>query len=172
MIQLNSYGDLAILKKIDNDSSKHVYYLCMCKCGRLVSKRLDKLKSAKINSCEECRTINESRSVISAINRIYNEYKKSANRRNLAFDIKIEDFILMINSFCNYCNSAPSNKIQTKYGYFYYCGIDRINNSIGYKIDNCKPACKQCNFSKHTLNKEEFINWAKQVVKHNERESK
>lgn len=172
MIQLNSYGDLSILKKLDNDSNKHVYYLCMCKCGNLVSKRLDKLKSAKINLCEECKAINESRSVISAINRIYNEYRKSAARRNLAFDIKIEDFILMINSFCHYCGSPPSNKIQTKSGYFYYCGIDRLNNLIGYVIDNCRASCKQCNFSKYTLTKEDFVNWARQVVKHNEKEIK
>jgi len=35
-------------------------------------------------------------------------------------------------------------------------GIDRKNNDIGYKLDNCVSCCSACNFMKHKLSLEVF----------------
>lgn len=44
-------------------------------------------------------------------------------------------------------------------GAYFYNGVDRINNSIGYVIENCVPCCRQCNRSKDILNQKEFYEW-------------
>jgi hypothetical protein len=54
-------------------------------------------------------------------------------------------------------------KSPIDYDEFRYNGIDRIENTKGYSIDNCAPCCKICNNSKSTLSKEEWFYWIKQV---------
>jgi len=54
---------------------------------------------------------------------------------------------------------------------FYCCrkldimGIDRINNNIGYHLNNCVPSCKFCNSAKRTMTIEKFINWIENIGK-------
>jgi 5-methylcytosine-specific restriction endonuclease McrA len=42
-------------------------------------------------------------------------------------------------------------------------GIDRVNNSIGYTSANSVACCGVCNTSKSDMEKDEFIDWIKQV---------
>jgi hypothetical protein len=49
---------------------------------------------------------------------------------------------------CSYCKSP----IKT-------IGIDRIDNSQGYSIENCVPCCMVCNRAKGILSLEDFKNW-------------
>lgn len=55
---------------------------------------------------------------------------------------------------CEYCG----NKIET-------IGIDRIDNTKGYALDNCNPCCSICNRTKGQLSLEEFRNWSKTLFK-------
>ena len=36
-------------------------------------------------------------------------------------------------------------------------GFDRVNSKIGYTVENCVPACRECNVMKFTMTLEEFI---------------
>ncbi len=36
-------------------------------------------------------------------------------------------------------------------------GIDRVDNSVGYEVDNCVPCCGVCNRMKRDLTKDQFI---------------
>jgi len=38
----------------------------------------------------------------------------------------------------------------------YYNGIDRIDNTKDYTLDNCVPCCKNCNYAKRTLTQHDF----------------
>lgn len=35
-------------------------------------------------------------------------------------------------------------------------GIDRVDSSKGYTLDNCVPCCSKCNYAKHEMSVEEF----------------
>lgn len=59
----------------------------------------------------------------------------------------------------------------------YYCGfidleircngIDRLDNTKCYIPSNCVSCCKYCNYAKHTLNHDTFINLCKSIaIKH------
>lgn len=48
-----------------------------------------------------------------------------------------------------------------------YNGIDRLDNSKGYTIDNSVACCSKCNIAKGTDTKEEYIARCKAVSNHN-----
>lgn len=88
------------------------------------------------------------------LNGQFHEYKKSAKKRNLSFNITELDCIPYFNTLCYYCN----NQIKG-------IGIDRIDNNIGYELENLVPCCYQCNIMKHTSSQENFINHIKLILK-------
>lgn len=99
---------------------------------------------------------------------VYLSYMRGAKRRNKDWDIAEQDFINMTQAACYYCGIPPSNKHSTKgmNGEFVYNGIDRVDNSKGYSINNCVPCCKMCNRAKVTYSESEFLNWAHRVASH------
>ena len=77
---------------------------------------------------------------------VYRNYKNNARFKKRDFAISIVDFEkLFWNKECIYCG----NKITT-------AGIDRIDSSVGYTINNCVPCCYRCNVAKNNMNIEEF----------------
>lgn len=69
----------------------------------------------------------------------YIQAKSESNRRNKReFTITEEQYLeLMQNSKCTYCN----HDLEGYHG----SGLDRIDNSIDYHINNVIPCCKVCN---------------------------
>jgi hypothetical protein len=52
----------------------------------------------------------------------------------------MENYELLINKSCYYC----SNKLGTKT--IYGAGLDRLNNDLGYELNNVVPCCTFCNY--------------------------
>lgn len=77
----------------------------------------------------------------------YRHYRSGAKKRNLEFSITLALFSELVNGSCFYCG-------ETK-----FLGVDRLDNSMGYKIDNIVSCCKTCNFAKNTLPLSEFMAW-------------
>jgi len=84
----------------------------------------------------------------------YDYYKRAAKKRDLDFQISLEEFKNLIFKPCHYCGKEPS---PTN-------GIDRYINTTGYLIDNCVPCCIQCNRAKNKWNGDEFILMCKKIV--------
>jgi hypothetical protein len=85
----------------------------------------------------------------------YNHYIKGAIKRNLAFELTFEQFSDLILKECYYCN----HKINTEVN-----GIDRVNNSLGYTLENCVPCCEVCNRMKFIYDPEYFIEKCKFIA--------
>jgi len=66
----------------------------------------------------------------------YKEYVTNAFDRNYCMELSFEDFLLLVQKPCHYCDHY--NEIEVN-------GIDRVNNSIGYTKENCVPCCSVCN---------------------------
>lgn len=53
-------------------------------------------------------------------------------------------------------------------------GIDRIDSSKGYTIDNCALCCRQCNYLKNNMSQDDFADWILSIhlwaIKHKEEE--
>lgn len=168
------------------DKSKCARWLCRCDCGkevikfgtRLRSKR-DPVKSCGCISTENAKLIQPlaARSRIktaghAALASILSNYKTSAARRGLKFDLNFIVFSQLISSPCYYCNQEPGCKIvddcprDVSIGKKLYHGLDRVNNLLGYTPENVVPCCKVCNFAKGTMSVDEFYAWVLRVYKH------
>jgi len=65
--------------------------------------------------------------------------KWQANKRKLLWTITYDEYIVLIDSKCYYCNQT-----LPKAG----CGLDRIDNLRGYELDNVIPCCSTCNMAR------------------------
>lgn len=104
--------------------------------------------------------------------RLYKDYKTGAKRRNLEFDLSFNKFLDIVSKPCTYCGQEPivhdselryMQKFAEKWE---HNGIDRVDSSKGYTLDNCVPCCSKCNYAKHDLSFDDFKNWIKNVYKH------
>lgn len=84
----------------------------------------------------------------------YRSYMKSANARGKAFELTQEDFDRITANNCSYCGS--SSRI----------GIDRIDNSEGYTIENATPCCANCNRMKFTHSRIDFLIHVRKIYNH------
>jgi hypothetical protein len=78
--------------------------------------------------------------------RHYQEYKRTSQRRSHPFDLTFEDFMRFWRNPCHYCGGA----IPT-------IGLDRVDNDVGYQIDNVVSCCEACNKMKHLDTYEGFL---------------
>jgi len=83
----------------------------------------------------------------------YTNYKnRRKENRNIEFDKHV--FLEITDNACYLCGKVPTNTHKN--------GIDRFDNEIGYKVENCRPCCGDCNHMKRTMQYTDFIN---QLVK-------
>lgn len=91
----------------------------------------------------------------------YNIYKKGAKKRNLDFKITRDEFELVTSQRCYYCGEY-SNKYFDKE----YSGLDRVDSSKGYSMDNIVPCCEMCNRMKLDYNLSDWLLKMHKILKH------
>jgi hypothetical protein len=80
-------------------------------------------------------------------------YKNSARCSGRLFELTFEEFMSFWNQPCFYCGQP----IPT-------IGLDRIDGSRGYSIDNIVSCCFVCNRGRNTMKQEEFIQYLDNLV--------
>jgi len=96
----------------------------------------------------------------------YNSYKREALVRHIEWDITKDEFRVLTMQNCHYCNKKPSQTRNVKNnmnGNYIYSGLDRVDNNTGYILDNIVPCCKECNFAKRAMTKDDFIAMVKRI---------
>lgn len=140
---------------------------CKCDCGNECVRVQRALLQGGLSSCGCARTdIQQKRRNYGcgSFNGLRTAYRIGARNRNLIFELSDDEFRTLTSGDCFYCGIAPSQIITNgKCKPYVYNGIDRINNSLGYKIENCRSCCGQCNTAKNTLTETEFYQWARRV---------
>ena len=87
------------------------------------------------------------------LNGQFHEYKKSAKKRGIQFELTQTECEPFFNSSCYFCNDSYDG-----------LGMDRLNNTIGYKLNNIVPCCYRCNIMKHTSTEDEFIKQIEKIL--------
>ena len=82
--------------------------------------------------------------------------RSSIEKRNKELCLTKEQYFELIQKHCSYCNYYNEEEIN---------GIDRVDNSKGYILENCIPCCKHCNRMKHILHPVFFIKKALLITK-------
>jgi len=148
----SKFGSLTIVEFYEKDRKSHYFWRCVCDCGKWKIIREDSLTSGKTISCGCSR---KQREEVRLIRRVLVNYKKSAKKRDILFELAECDFRDLIFNPCEYCGSPPENKMSGFVGK--YQGIDRIDSSLGYFWDNVVPCCGKCNAQKNN-NDSTFLN--------------
>lgn len=152
----DKYGVFTIIseRQIINNRG---YYNCKCsRCNNITSIRSDRLNNSP-KACKHCinsllKEISDTKYLkLRKYKRIYHSYRSNALNRNLLFELTLENVIKLIDDKCFYCHDKNSK------------GIDRIDNSKNYNLNNVISCCKQCNFMKNDSTKEEFLNKIKEI---------
>lgn len=163
------YGKLVVLGIDGKDKHGSNMYVCQCDCGNITHVRGNGLTSGNTRSCgclsKDARKKFKLPDNGGVINHIILQYKRHARDRNIEWNLTFDEVKKIIQEPCFYCGAEKSNHAVTKNckeGYDYN-GIDRVDSSKGYYIDNVVPCCKTCNYAKRDMSKEDFINWANRI---------
>lgn len=169
------YGLWTVLSFVGRQGSSNVY-LCRCECGKEKTRPARYLLAGRHKSCgctraAALRESSKKRHVSDrdAFKRMFLwRYKDGARARNLSWDISDEHALALARSDCHYCGAKPSfKKGDRTSGYGEEInGIDRVDNSKGYSLENCRPACVDCNHSKSSNSLEHFLDHAKRIAMH------
>ena len=95
-----------------------------------------------------------------SLNGRYSACKYTAKRKGVAFCLTKMQFEQLTSRTCYYCDNFSTGHE--------YCGIDRINNDVGYIMDNCVSCCFRCNDIKSNyslIELKECLEILKEIIK-------
>ena len=88
----------------------------------------------------------------------YRNHNKRECRAGQVFDLTKEQFDALTAQLCTYCNSYSPGK--------QFCGVDRVDDMVGYTPDNCVPCCGVCNFMKSNMSRADFLAHITRIYTH------
>ena len=150
-------------------------YLAKCECGREIEITGRHISSNLGQSCGCLKHKSSSTRVYgknATIAYCYRSHKSSANRGIRKFQpLSYNDWFSIVFLPCHYCGqidirnkyTAPSlykklvHKTRIEESEIKINGVDRIDSSKGYELDNCVPCCSKCNIMKLDYTTNEFL---------------
>jgi hypothetical protein len=165
------FGKLVVIDHFEIESGNgRKGAICKCDCGKVFHvNSASKLKSSGPRSCGCAKRKMPRRTKFgeSLRKRVITQYRFNAKNRGLSFELTESEIINLFKQRCHYCGIQPSKTITRDglYGEFTYNGIDRLNNDIGYTVDNCVTCCSKCNYIKGKMSDIELTDWIRRVHK-------
>ena len=139
------------------DEDKNIVGKICCLCKRMLSidnfYKNSRTADGYHGTCKYC-------SVHSFTGR-YNTYKRGARSRGLDFLLSQDEFDLITQKPCYYCGEYEKRYFDEPYS-----GIDRVDSSKGYDIENVLPCCETCNRMKLDYNTSFWLNKMQKIIKH------
>jgi len=172
----NRYGRLVVISQVEGRKYNQLIWLCQCDCGNTKEITGNSLRRGHTQSCgcfqkeQKVKKLGLGGSEY-GLNRYYRAIKRGAESRGYSFNLTKEQVKILSAKNCFYCGCPPSNGTWTSNHRkhrepFIYNGIDRIDNSIGYEINNVVTSCKKCNYAKNKFSVYEFKDWITRVYNH------
>jgi hypothetical protein len=129
-----------------------------CDCGKKKEIRIDNFGKHKSCGCYEGQRLNKPKGE-AAFTSLFCNYKANAKKRNLSFNLTKDEFRKLTKGNCHYCGDKPKHlyKKQKCNGAYKGNGVDRLNNKLGYTINNCVSCCYKCNWMKSDLTPKKFL---------------
>ena len=169
----NRYGRVTVIGRGHKASGQRAMRLCRCDCGKEFVTRGSSLRKGDTQSCG-CVAVEKLRAAVvlpegvAAMNQMIRRLKANASERGIEWHLTDEQALAITQQSCHYCGGDFSNTSShpEMNGTFAYNGIDRVDNSKGYTIDNVVPCCKHCNIAKRDRSVGEFLNWVRRVYQY------
>lgn len=164
------FGRLVVKEECALKQSGHRRFVCTCDCGKETTVNLNNLRRFRTKSCR-CEQGNGHKMPPGdgAFNHLYLIYQRNAEVRSLPFALSKKEFRSLTSGNCAYCGTPPSARHVTtrSNGGYVHNGVDRVDNSKGYTLDNTVSCCQICNKIKGSCDvqtfKETLKDWVKQA---------
>lgn len=173
------FNRLTIIKILNFRKEKRsTFVLCKCECGTQKELSYQLVKSNKTKSCGCLRAETSKKHLTGqtwsrkekgsgGLNRVFMTIKNNAKQRNLSFTLTKAEVKFYTSKNCSYCDKSPKTLATTspkamtieglKHSEYLYNGLDRVNNNLGYELNNIVACCGLCNWMKKDLSKKDFI---------------
>jgi len=174
------FGRLTVLRVAGRKSG--LVWECRCECGVIKAVRANSLLSGGTVSCgcyqrERARELHKGKPLpgrapddLYAWRDLFRSYRRTAERRGLAWELGESEAIELFQGACHYCGAPPSqiagHRRRVNPSPVLYNGIDRRESAHGYIPDNVVPCCGRCNAAKSASSYHEFIDWVARVYRH------
>jgi hypothetical protein len=159
------FGRLTVIGRVSGvGETKKILWRCRCECGTELDVNGDNLKSKNSKGCGNHRGYSVG---LSMQNVTFYSYKRNAQTRGIDFNITKDKFAEITSKNCFYCGLPPQLTPARKHYKkgLPHNGLDRLDNSGGYNLENVVPCCKTCNYAKHTLSYGDFMSWIFRMIK-------
>lgn len=168
------FGRLSVIKRTTerNNHGKQLI-LCQCDCGKSRKICISELRQTQNPTCGDklCKfgpngTMWNGHKEISQT--MFQRIKNGADRRNINFEITIEDMYdrwVFQKGICSL--SGEKLTYYENSAYNYNASLDRIDSKKGYTKDNIQWIHKDINKMKMDLEQEKLINWCKKIASYN-----
>lgn len=162
-IQNMTFNRLTAIKPVGKNKFGSYIWLFQCSCGKQKEMIGSPVIQGAVRSCgcylSDIKRISakimgskmNKGFEVSAIHSKYSGYKHGAIKRNLVFELTLDNFKKLIKGNCFYCDSEPKLTRSNGRNEVTMNGIDRIDNSKGYILNNCVSCCKICNSNKSSV---------------------
>lgn len=167
------FGSLIATGEWSKDTNNRTIWKCLCDCGTTTKVDIANLMNGTTKSCGCLRKYSGVATRfqalpygVAAFHSVLKNYKEGSQRRNYTWELTDEECRKLFCGNCIYCGSPPMNVRNSRTTPYVYSGIDRVDNTKGYTMDNCVSCCKTCNRAKDTMTVEEFTTWIRRVAKH------
>lgn len=154
MSKLWTSSDIDIIAKNSDKDSKWLSEKLDRSEKSILSKR-SKLKLGQISTCLVCGThmtqVGKYCISCNRYGRRVSQSKYKARSVGKEFTITDEHFIALMQSDCVYCGETGG-------------GVDRVDSSIGYTLENCVPCCQSCNTMKMDMDLRRWISKMKRIL--------
>lgn len=149
------------------------FWIFDCACGTRKTINKSSVVKGQTKSCGCLHKINifKLKHGEGSFNTLMYVYKNNANKRNIVFNLSKDEFKKLTSGRCDYCGEAPEKEFKRPpsnnpfNGNYIYNGIDRVDNDMGYFVDNCVSCCETCNRAKLEMNRDDFVKWIIKVYK-------
>lgn len=174
------FNRLLVVERTDQRKRKNIVWQCLCDCGTICYKISSDLVNNRIKSCG-CLFEDFSKTLRLppgeyGLNQVFRKYIESSKIRKLIFSLSKDQFKELTSSNCYYCGAIPSNISSPntvskasvnaiENGKYIYNGLDRVDNNIGYIIENIVPCCEKCNRAKLTMSQKEFLELVNNIAR-------
>lgn len=162
------YGRWKVLQRVKDNKYSHASWICKCmKCGHETVSDGTRIRKGLSIKCN-CPNNNKLPEGEARFNALYHMYSSSEFTRGLNFDIPKIIFRCLIKCRCYYCDREPYSQYEKdkSNGSFIYNGLDRVDNNIGYTIDNVVTCCKECNRMKGSMKHDLFVDLCNRISRH------
>jgi 5-methylcytosine-specific restriction endonuclease McrA len=156
------FGKLLVISEVTERLRGGVQWQCQCDCGGSIIVKGSELVRGRGKDCGCSKREQAERTWL---NKIYRQYQTGASERGLPFCLTKDTFLWMIGQKCHYCGSKTTNLASTRNFSKTYNGIDRVESSKGYELNNCVTCCVWCNRAKGNRTLQDFFNWAESLFR-------